>query len=89
MLTGYRTEEGLWRIHLKKNVQNINTNTFMIQRISPKEAISHVFEFSSTEKAIKYYNVASRLPTRKAWNDTIRAENYDTFPGLNVKAINK
>ena len=44
VLSGYHTEEGLWRIPLEKYVQNINTDTLLIQRPSPKEAISHVFE---------------------------------------------
>ena len=35
VLSGYRAEEGLWRTPLKKNVQNINTDTFLIQCPSP------------------------------------------------------
>ena len=32
VLSGYRTEEGLWRIPLKETVQNINNDTFLVQR---------------------------------------------------------
>ena len=36
VLSGYHTEGGLWRITLKENLKNINTDTFLIQRPSPK-----------------------------------------------------
>ena len=32
VLSGYHTEEGLWRIPLKETVQNINNDTFLVQR---------------------------------------------------------
>ena len=73
----------------EKNVQNINTDTFIIQCPSPREAISHVFELPSTEKTIADYHVAAGFPTKKTWTDAIQAGNYDTWPGLNVKAVNK
>ena len=33
--------------------------------------------------------MAAGLPTKETWNDSIRAGNYDTRPGINVKAVNK
>jgi len=51
VLKGYRDKQsGLWRIPLKENVANENTDTLLIQRPMPNEAISHVFELPSTEK---------------------------------------
>ena len=73
----------------EKKVQNINTDTLLIQRPSPKEAIYHVFELSSTEKTIAYYHATAGIPTKETWADTIRSGNYDTWPGLNVKSVNK
>ena len=64
VLSGYLTEEGLWRIPQKKYVQNINTYTLLIQCPSPKESISNVFELTSTEKTIKYYHAAAGFPTK-------------------------
>ena len=64
VLSGYCTEEGLWRIPMKKNVQNFNTDTFMIQYPLSNKAISNLFELPSTDKTISYYHVATGFPTK-------------------------
>ena len=89
VLSGYRTEKVLWRIPMKKNVQNVNNNTLLIQRPSTNKDISHVFELSSSDKTIAYYHTTTVFTTKETWNDGIRAGNYDTWQGLNVKAVNK
>ena len=89
MLSGYRTEEGLWRIPLKKNVQNINTDTLLIQIPSKNETIPHVFEIPSTEKTITYHLEAAVLFTKETCTDANLAGNYDTWPGLNIKSVKK
>ena len=61
----------------------------MIQCPFPKEDISHVFKFSSNEKSITYYHAALGLPTKEIQTGAIQAGNYYTWPGLNVKAVNK
>ena len=71
MLSGYRTEEGLWRIHMKKNVQNINTDKFLVKHPSPKEAISQIFKLPSTEKTITYYHVVAGFLTNEKCTYTI------------------
>ena len=49
----------------EENDQNINTDTFLIERPSPKEAIFHVFGFPSTKKTIAYYHEAAGFRTKK------------------------
>ena len=80
---------GTAQIPLKKNVQNFNADTLMIQRPSPNEAISHVFELLSTKKTIAYYHTAAGFNTKETWTDAIQFKNYDTWTGLNVKSVNK
>ena len=90
VLKGYRDKQsGLWRIPLKANVVNENTDTLLIQRPMPNEAIAHVFELPSTEKTIAYYHAAARFPTKETWMVTVRAGNYNTWPMLTVKSIQK
>ena len=36
-----------------------------------------------------YYHTVAGFPTKETWIDTIRAGNYDTWPGLNVKSVKK
>ena len=88
VLSGYRTEDGLWRIPLKKYVQNANTYTLLIQLPSTNEAIFHVFKLPSTDKTIAYYHATPVFPTKETWTDAIREANYDTWPGLTVKSVN-
>ena len=89
MLSGSHIEEGLWRILMNKSVQNFNTDTLLIRRPPPNEAISHVFELLSTKKTIAYYHTAAVFNTKETWTDAIRAVNYDNWPDLNVKTVNK
>ena len=60
-----------------------------MDRPRPEEAISHVFELPSTEKTIAYYHAAAGFPTQDTWITAVRAGNYNTWPGLSVKAIRK
>ena len=63
VLKGYRCKQsGLWRIPLKANVVNENTDTLLIQRPLPEEAIAHVFELPSTEKNNSILSCCSRFP---------------------------
>ncbi len=42
-----------------------------------------------TEKTIAYYHTATGLQTNETWIDTVRAGNYNTWPRLSIKAIQK
>jgi hypothetical protein len=51
VLKGWRCKRtGLWRVPLQRTVVNENTDTLIIDRPDPKEAIAHYFELPSTEK---------------------------------------
>ena len=87
VISGYHTKEWLWRIPLNKNAQNINTNKILIQRPYANKAIAHAFELISTEKTIAYYHAATVFTTKETWTDAIQSGSYDTWPGINVKAM--
>jgi len=79
----------MWRVPLKANVQNENTNTIVFNRPNPAEPIANVFELPSTEKTVKYFHAAAGYPTKETWVKAIRAGNYATWPGLSVKGVNE
>ena len=60
-----------------------------MQRPYPNEDIYHVFEFPSTDKTIANYHAAAGFLSKETWADAIWAGNYGTWPGINVKAVNK
>ena len=68
---------------------NENTDTLLIQCPLLEEAIAHVFELSSTEKTVAYYHAAAGFPTKETWLAAVRAGNYNTWPGLTIKATSK
>ena len=49
----------------EENVQNINTDTSLIQHPLRNKSIAHVFDFPSTEKTIAYYHAATGFPTKE------------------------
>ena len=48
VIQGWRDESGLWRIPIKEEVENINTDTLLLQRPIPSEAAQNVYELPST-----------------------------------------
>ena len=91
ILKGYRCKQtGQWRIPLKPVVKNENADTLLYEnRPSPTEAIANVYELPSTEKTIRYLHAAAGFPTKSTWLKAIRAGNYNSWPGLSCKAVNK
>ena len=61
----------------------------MIQHPFLIQSIFHVFELPSTKKTVAYYHAVAELPTKETWTYAIRVGNYDTWPGINVKAVKK
>ena len=50
VLKGWRDESGLWRVPIKDDVKNENTDTLILQRPAVSEAVSNVSNLPSTEK---------------------------------------
>ena len=66
VLKGYRCKNsGLRRIPLKDTILNENMDTIIIDRPNPGEALSHIFELSSTENTIKYMHAAAGFPVKE------------------------
>ena len=94
VLTGWRDEaSGLWRVPLKAQVDNINTDTVLLpeaesQRIM-NEIAANVHDLPSTERVIRYLHAACGFPTKPTWLQAIQANFYPTWPMLNSKNVNK
>jgi hypothetical protein len=51
--------------------------------------ILNVYECPSIEQAIQYLNAAAGFPTKFTWLSVIRHSNYNTWPLINIKNVNK
>ncbi|KAL7476583.1 hypothetical protein ACHAW6_002434 [Cyclotella cf. meneghiniana] len=100
VIKGWRDPEtGLYRIPSKERVDNLNTDTVLLnketsdeiqsERPMTTEAVNNVYELPSREKAIQFLHAAAGFPTKAMWLRAIQAGNYATWPLLNIRNINK
>ena len=96
VMRGWRCKEtGLWRIPLKPNWTNLNTETALLSQETSKiltskaEFIQNVYELPNTEQVIAWYHAAAGYPTKATWIKAIEAGNYATWPLLTTKAVKK
>ena len=100
IIRGWRDPEtGLYRIPLKSKTDNWNTDTILLNKEGSKkitmnipkasEEINNVYELPSTEKAIRFLHAAAGFPTKLTWLKAIRAGNYESWPMITVKNVNK
>ena len=68
-------------------LQNMQTNCD--DRPAPDKAINNVYELPSTEPKIRYLHGATGLPTKATWLIAIRKGNYQSWPFVNSKNVNK
>ena len=48
-----------------------------------------MYNIPSTKESIQYLHAAAGFPVKDSWVDAIKAGNYTTWPGLNVKVVNR
>ena len=89
ILQGWRDESGLWRVPIKDDVKNPNTDTLLIDRPLLKQAVNNVYELASTEKQIRYLHAALGFPTKATLLKAIRKKFLTSWPGLTTKAVNE
>ena len=96
VLKGWRCNEtGLWRIPLRENWSNQNTETALLSQESSNiltnkaEFINNVYELPSTEQVVAWYHAAAGYPTKATWIKAIENGHYATWPLLTVKAVKK
>ena len=93
-MTGFRDKTtGLWRVPLKSNPTNLNTDTRLLSRQESnsivEEIAANVHDLPSTEKVIRYLHAAAGFPTKPTWIKAITSGFYSTWPLLTVKNVNK
>ena len=89
VIQGWRDESGLWRISIKKEVENINTDTLLLQRPIPSEAAQNVYELPSTEKVVRYLHAALGYPTKATFTKAIHQKWLLSWPQLTEGAVNE
>ena len=89
VLKGWRDKSGLWRVPIKDEVKNENTDTLLLQRPAIDEAVSNIYDLPSTEKVIRYLHAVLGFPTKATMLRAIRNKWLVGWPGLTVAAVNK
>ncbi|KAL7503578.1 hypothetical protein ACHAXN_001353, partial [Cyclotella atomus] len=91
---GWRCREtGLWRVPLVETVNNVNTDTRLLQPEEMLQAFNQqtlsVYNLQSKSEVVKYLHAALGFPTKETLLAATRAGFLTSWPGLNVSAINK
>jgi len=89
VIKGWRDKSGLWRIPIKKEVDNVNTDTLLLQRPIPSEAAQNVYKLPSTEKVVRYLHAALGYPTKATFTKAILQKWLLSWPQLTVGAVNE
>ena len=89
ILQGWRDESGLWRVPIKDEVENENTDTLLIDRPAPEHTVHNVYELASTEKTIRYLYAALGFTTKATMLKVVQNKWLSSWPGLIVKAVNE
>ena len=92
-------EEGLWRIPLVPNIQNVNTDTILMNKPPadflltkappPVNQILNVFESKTNPELVRYYHAAAEFPTKPSWLAAIKNGYYNSWTGLNPTVVTK
>ena len=88
VLQGWRDKSGLWRIPIKDKVENENTDTLILERPPPEEALNNVYDLPTTEKVIKYLHGALGFPTKATMLQAVRNGWLVGWPCLTADNIN-
>ena len=83
----------MWRVPLVNNVKNLNTDTAIMTEEQMQETfknkIQSVHSLPSKEEAVKYLHAALGFPTKETMLAAVRAGFLTSWPGMNVKDVNK
>eukprot|EP00956_Cyclotella_meneghiniana_P004952 scaffold6096_cov39-Cyclotella_meneghiniana.AAC.8 len=84
---------GMWRVPLINEVKNLNTDTAIMTEEQMQETfknkIQSVHSLPSKEEAVKYLHAALGFPTKETMLAAVRAGFLTSWPGMNVKDVNK
>ena len=86
ILQGWRDKaSGLWRVPIKPNVENENTDTLVIDRPAPSHAAHNVYELPTIEQTVRYLHGALGFPTKATLVKVIRNKWLVGWPALTVE----
>ena len=59
------------------------------EQVGFQQKVNNVYNIPSTKESVRYLHAAAGFPVKESWIDAIKAGNYTTWPGLNVKVVNR
>jgi hypothetical protein len=101
VMRGWRCPETkLWRIPLKPQWSNNNTETALLSQKATDimverrkewnfDLVNSVYELPNTEQVVAWYHASAGYPTKATWLKAIEAGFYATWPMLTAKAVRK
>lgn len=99
VLRGYRDRnEGIYRIPLVKNVQNLNTDTAIVkeppnrflQRNPPSfETVNSIYEFRTQAEIVRFVHAGMGYPTQPTLTTAVERGYLASWPGITVAAIRR
>ena len=66
--------EGLWAVKVNNKEQT-----------ELRQEVNNVHNIPSKKESVRYLHAAAGVPVQELWIDAIKAGNYTTWPGINVK----
>ena len=60
-----------------------------MEQVGFQQKVNNVYNIPSTKESVRYLHAAAGFPVKESWIDAIKAGNYTTWPGLNVKVVNR
>jgi hypothetical protein len=59
------------------------------EQVGLQQKVNNVYNIPLTKEAVQYLHAAARFQVKETWIDTIKAENYITWPGINANMVNR
>ena len=58
------------------------------EQVGFRQKVNNVYNKPSTKESVCYLHAAAGFPVKESWIVAIKAGNYTTWPGLNIKVVN-
>ena len=89
ILSGYRDEQGLWRIPLVADTNSEEKGMLIKDERFHAEAIHNVYELPSMQQVVRFLHAALGFPTKQTLIAAINNGHLNTFPGLTAHNVSK
>ncbi len=88
ILQGWQDKNSnLWCIPLVCMVRNLNTDTVLLKRPHPVEAVQSVYKLKTQLELVWYLHVSAGFLTKPTWLKAIKNKQFSSWMGLTTDAV--